>query len=147
MKRSATLCAVGLLAVLPAACKSNEPAWVQQEQKAQTDPSALRGVKWVCVSVNADALNGAEPITLEFGADGQATGFSGINRFGAPYTAGTGTLTFGPIVATRMGGSAESMGQEQRFLQALARTKAFSLESGLLRLGDGGKTKLLEFSR
>ena len=46
-----------------------------------------------------------------------------------------------------MGGSAESMGQEQRFLQALAKTKVFSLQSGLLRLSDGGKKQLLEFSR
>jgi len=46
-----------------------------------------------------------------------------------------------------MGGSAESMGQEQRFLQALAKIKVFSLQSGLLRLSDGGKKQLLEFSR
>jgi heat shock protein HslJ len=104
-------------------------------------------VKWVCVSINADAMTSAEPITLDFNADGTVTGFSGINRFSAPYTAATGSLSFGPIAATRMGGSAESMGQEQRFLQALAKTSQFSLQSGLLRLSDGGKKKLLEFSR
>lgn len=141
-----TLLVVGLCAALPAACTS-EPAWVQAEQKAQTDPASLRGVKWVCVSIDADAMTSAEPITLDFNKDGTVTGFSGINRFSAPYTAGTGSLTFGPIAATRMGGSAESMGQEQRFLQALAKTTQFSLQSGLLRLSDGGKKKLLEFSR
>lgn len=141
-----TLLVAGLCAALPAACTS-EPAWVQAEQKAQTDPASLRGVKWVCVSIDADAMTSAEPITLDFNKDGTVTGFSGINRFGAPYTAGTGSLTFGPIAATRMGGSAESMGQEQRFLQALAKTTQFSLQSGLLRLSDGGKKKLLEFSR
>ncbi len=141
-----TLLVAGLCAVLPAACTS-EPAWVQAEQKAQTDPASLRGVKWVCVSIDADAMTSAEPITLDFNKDGTVTGFSGINRFSAPYTAGTGSLTFGPIAATRMGGSAESMGQEQRFLQALAKTTQFSLQSGLLRLSDGGKKKLLEFSR
>jgi len=143
---TATLLVVGLCAALPAACTS-EPAWVQAEQKAQTDPASLRGVKWVCVSIDADAMTSAEPITLDFNKDGTVTGFSGINRFSAPYTAGTGSLTFGPIAATRMGGSAESMGQEQRFLQALAKTTQFSLQSGLLRLSDGGKKKLLEFSR
>ncbi len=141
-----TLLVAGLCAALPAACTS-EPAWVQAEQKAQTDPASLRGVKWVCVSIDADAMTSAEPITLDFNKDGTVTGFSGINRFSAPYTAGTGSLTFGPIAATRMGGSAESMGQEQRFLQALAKTTQFSLQSGLLRLSDGGKKKLLEFSR
>ena len=141
-----TLLVAGLCAVLPGACTS-EPAWVQAEQKAQTDPASLRGVKWVCVSIDADAMTSAEPITLDFNKDGTVTGFSGINRFSAPYTAGTGSLSFGPIAATRMGGSAESMGQEQRFLQALAKTTQFSLQSGLLRLSDGGKKKLLEFSR
>ncbi len=141
-----TLLVAGLCAALPAACTS-EPAWVQAEQKQQTDPASLRGVKWVCVSIDADAMTSAEPITLDFNKDGTVTGFSGINRFSAPYTAGTGSLTFGPIAATRMGGSAESMGQEQRFLQALAKTTQFSLQSGLLRLSDGGKKKLLEFSR
>ena len=141
-----TLLVAGLCAVLPVACTS-EPAWVQAEQKAQTDPASLRGVKWVCVSIDADAMTSAEPITLDFNKDGSVTGFSGINRFSAPYTAGTGSLSFGPIAATRMGGSAESMGQEQRFLQALAKTTQFSLQSGLLRLSDGGKKKLLEFSR
>ncbi len=143
---TATLLLAGLCAALPAACKS-EPAWVQEEQKAQTDPASLRGVKWVCISIDADAMTSAEPITLDFNADGTVTGFSGINRFGAPYTAGTGSLGFGPIAATRMGGSAESMGQEQRFLQALAKTRVFSLQSGLLRLSDDGKKQLLEFSR
>lgn len=143
---TATLLVAGLCATLPVACTS-EPAWVQEEQKAQTDPASLRGVKWVCVSIDADAMTSAEPITLDFNKDGTVTGFSGINRFSAPYTAGTGSLSFGPIAATRMGGSAESMGQEQRFLQALAKTTQFSLQSGLLRLSDGGKKKLLEFSR
>lgn len=148
MKHPATtLLLAGLCAVLPAACKSKEPVWVEQEIKAQTDPASLRGVKWVCISIDADAMTSAEPITLDFNADGTVTGFSGINRFSAPYTAGTGSLTFGPIAATRMGGSAESMGQEQRFLQALAKTRVFSLQSGLLRLSDGGKKQLLEFSR
>ena len=120
---------------------------MQAELEQQTDPASLRGVKWVCISINPYAMTSAEPITLDFNADGTVTGFSGINRFSAPYTAGTGSLTFGPIAATRMGGSAESMGQEQRFLQALAKTKQFSLQSGLLRLKDGGGTIVLEFSR
>ena len=150
MKHTTTATALllsALCAALPVGCKSDQPAWVQAEQKEQTDPASLRGVKWVCISIDTDAMTSAEPITLDFNADGTVTGFSGINRFSAPYTAGTGSLTFGAIAATRMGGSAESMGQEQRFLQALAKTSQFSLQSGLLRLSDGGKKKLLEFSR
>ena len=144
---AATLLLSALCAALPAGCKSDQPAWVQAELKEQTAPASLRGVKWVCISIDTDAMTSAEPITLDFNADGTVTGFSGVNRFSAPYTAGTGSLTFGAIAATRMGGSAESMGQEQRFLPALAKTKVFSLQSGLLRLSDGGKKKLLEFSR
>jgi len=150
MKHTTTATALllsALCAALPVGCKSDQPAWVQAEQKEQTDPASLRGVKWVCISIDTDAMTSAEPITLDFNNDGTVTGFSGINRFSAPYTAGTGSLTFGAIAATRMGGSAESMGQEQRFLQALAKTSQFSLQSGLLRLSDGGKKKLLEFSR
>jgi len=150
MKHTTTATALllsALCAALPVGCKSDQPAWVQAEQREQTDPASLRGVKWVCISIDTDAMTSAEPITLDFNADGTVTGFSGINRFSAPYTAGTGSLTFGAIAATRMGGSAESMGQEQRFLQALAKTSQFSLQSGLLRLSDGGKKKLLEFSR
>jgi|GEM_PF-1407993 len=127
-------------------CKTESP-WVKEEIKEQTDPVSLRGAKWNCLSIDSIALNNNQPLTIEFGADGNVSGFSGINRFSGSFTAGTGALAFGPFVATQIGGSPESRASEQRYLQALAKVKGFSLQGGLLRLMDGGKKPCMEFSR
>lgn len=146
MRRLPRLVAAVAIAMLMHAC-SSEPAWVKQEKEAQRSPASLQGQRWVCVGLDAKGAEPREPLSLEFLPEGRLQGFAGINRFGGSWTAGEGVLEIGSLAATKMGGPEPLMDLERRYLDALSRTRGFSLQSGLLRLKDGGGTIVLEFSR
>jgi heat shock protein HslJ len=74
-------------------------------------------------------------VTLEFGAEGRASGTAGCNRYTAGYTADKTALTFTPAAATRMMCAAPGvMEQEQAFLQALTRVATMHMEGDRLEL-------------
>ncbi|MGA1265703.1 MAG: META domain-containing protein [Phycisphaerales bacterium] len=135
-----------LLLVLVIAGCSSQPAWVETEKRAQTDPASLRTGTWVCVAMGGQGADPNQPLTLEFAPDGGVSGHSGVNRFAGSCTAGTGLLEFGSLASTKMGGSPERMARERRYLEALASVRGFSVQGGLLRLNDGGGKTVLEFS-
>jgi putative lipoprotein len=139
------LLATLLLALLLTGC-SSQPAWVEAERRAQTDPASLRTGTWVCVSMAGQGADPDQPLTLEFAPDGGVSGHSGVNRFAGSCTAGTGRLEFGALASTKMGASPERMDRERRYLEALASVRGFSVQGGLLRLNDGGGRTVLEFS-
>ncbi len=141
-----TLLALTLITVLPAAC-SSEPAWVKQEKQAQLSPASLQGHRWICVGMDAKGADPREPLSLEFLPEGRVQGFAGVNRFGGSWSAGEGVLELGSLASTKMGGPPELMDLERRYLEALGKVRGFSLQSGLLRLKDGGGAVVLEFSR
>lgn len=62
-----------------------------------------------------------------------AGGFTGCNSFGGPATLGDDTLSFGPLVSTKMA-CPGAMDLETRFLAALAETEAYRVEDGILQL-------------
>ncbi len=101
---------------------------------------ALAGTRWrltgvhngqgAVVSAVADAT-----VTLEFGADGQASGSAGCNRFSARYEAEGTTLRFGPVAATRrMCPGDDLMAQEAAFLKALETVASARIEGPRLEL-------------
>jgi heat shock protein HslJ len=135
-----------LLVALPLAC-SSEPAWVKQEKEAQRSPASLQGHRWVCVGLDAKGADPREPLSLEFLPEGRVQGFAGVNRLGGSWSAGEGVLEIGSLVSTKMGGPAELMDLERRYLDALGKVRGFSVQSGLLRLQDAGGSVILEFSR
>jgi heat shock protein HslJ len=134
-------------AMLPCVSCSSEPAWVEQEKRAEKSPASLQGHKWICVGLDAKGADPREPLSIEFLPEARVQGFAGINRFGGTWSAGEGTLELGSLAATRMGGPGELMDLERRFLETLSKVRGFSLQGGLLRLKDGGGRIVLEFSR
>jgi len=146
MHRNAFAAVLCSLAFLVIGCKS-EPVWVKEEKEAQKSPASLQGHKWVCVGMDAKGAEPREPLSLEFLPEGRLQGFAGINRFGGSWTAGEGVLEIGSLAATKMGGPEGLMDLERRYIDALSKVKSFSLQSGLLRLKDGGGKIVLEFSR
>ncbi len=133
--------------LLLASCNSTpQPAWEKQQTEARTDPKSLGGGKWVLVSMNSNGASGNSNLSLEFGPDNAVSGFGGVNRFSGTCTTSTEQLKFGPLVSTKMGGSAQLMKTEQAYFDALESVRSFSLQVGLLRLkNDSGKI-VLEFS-
>jgi heat shock protein HslJ len=105
---------------------------------AQPDPPAgqpgLSGTKWILTE-----LNGAAPIaghvpTLEFGADGQASGNGGCNQYFGGYTIDGETLNFGQLGSTMMGCEEPVMQQEISFLQTLGTAAIFTAAGDTLTI-------------
>ncbi|MCU0984370.1 MAG: META domain-containing protein [Acetobacteraceae bacterium] len=103
------------------------------------EPASPQGA-WV-----AEEIGGATPVpgeaaSLEIGADGAVSGSTGCNRFRGRAEIGTGTLTFSPLATTRMACPGPAMEQERRFLEALAASRRYRVEAGMLTLlgADGG---------
>jgi heat shock protein HslJ len=65
----------------------------------------------------------------------RVTGSGGCNRFSGGYESGEGTLTFGPLMSTRM--ACPGMQTETAFLHALEGTRRFRLAGRHLDLEDG----------
>jgi heat shock protein HslJ len=115
-----------------------EPAALQSSSAA----AALEGT-WV-----ASALPGAAgPPRIEL-RDGEASGHTGCNAFGARYTLGAdGGITFGPVTATKKLCMGAPMQSEARVLDALARTARVEVAGSTLQMHDGTGTVLLEWTR
>lgn len=106
--------------------------------QAQPNPPAkqaeLPGTRWVLTD-----LNGAAPIadhapTLEFGADGQATGMGSCNQYFGSYTIDGGTLNFGQLGSTMMACEDPVMQQEISFLQTLGTAAIFTVAGDTLTI-------------
>jgi heat shock protein HslJ len=105
---------------------------------AQPSPPAgqpgLSGTKWILTE-----LNGAAPIadhvpTLEFGADGQATGNGSCNQYFGSYTIDDDTLNFGQLGSTMMACEEPVMPQEISFLQTLGTAAIFTVAGDTLTI-------------
>lgn len=68
------------------------------------------------------------PVTLEFSADGQATGNGGCNSYSSKYRQQENVLAFSPIISTRKAcADKAAMQQEQQFFAALQTASQFEL--------------------
>ncbi|MGH9118886.1 MAG: YbaY family lipoprotein [Acidimicrobiales bacterium] len=100
------------------------------------EESYLSGTAW-----SLDALGGAPAVegvrsTVAFGADGRVTGRGGVNRFFGSYEASTDSIEFGNLGSTLMAGPEEAIAQEQKFLDALAGTRPYSIDGDVLTIGE-----------
>ncbi|MEP6851926.1 MAG: META domain-containing protein [bacterium] len=87
------------------------------------DQPALTG-RWRVVEVGgaavADDPEAAGPqAEVQFAADGDATGSTGVNRFRSRYTLTDDVLSFTPLAMTRMAGPPEAMAGERAIVAAL----------------------------
>jgi heat shock protein HslJ len=125
------LCLIGSLSQL--AC--NGDAMTQP-----VSPSAnvgLVGTEWSMVQLNGQPPGGgagaAAPTLLLAGEDTRASGFAGCNRFTGSYTLASDRLRFSPVALTRMFCN-QGMDLEERYMAALAATRAYRLTGSRLEL-------------
>lgn len=102
---------------------------------------------WRVMELHGEMLVDGAELSLSFDEDGAFSGESGVNRLRATYTETDGGLVFSPVLATRMAGRPELMEQEELLLDALERTRSFTLRSGRLGLIDGAGITLLAARR
>jgi heat shock protein HslJ len=100
----------------------------------------LANTSWRAAGINngreavVGVVAGVE-VTVQFGSDGQASGWAGCNRWSASYSADGSSLKFGPPAATRkMCPEPGVMAQEQQFLSALATVSDVRMEGDRLEL-------------
>lgn len=83
-------------------------------------------------------------VTLEFAA-GRAGGRSACNRYSGEVTLGDQTLTFGPMLSTKMACPAPLMALEGKYLRILQSVAAWKKADDTLELRDGVGETLLVF--
>jgi len=115
---------------------ANPSAWQEVHQTRWR----LVELKGVPVAVDVDS-----PPTLRLN-EGAVEAFGGINRMSGSYNFVDGTLTFGPLRSTAIGGSPASLRLETTYAEALAATDSFKLEDGRLLLL-GGQEVLARFAK
>jgi heat shock protein HslJ len=99
------------------------------------------GTPWRLLAFGADTggvlPEGIRPPELTFGPEGVLSGFTGVNRLTAAYTADstTGGLTISQAVTTRMAALSEAVANtENLFLSLLGQAAYYKAESGKLEL-------------
>ncbi len=101
----------------------------------------LEGTAWVARDIGDAAMIEGVRSTLEFGAEGRVFGDTACNRYnGSLERDEDGRVSFGAIASTRRACRPAVMDQEQRFLEALGRTRRIERDGDWLRLrGEGGE--------
>jgi heat shock protein HslJ len=109
--------------------------------KVAEDPK-LVGPTWMCTAYASGkgdlvSIVGTSPIVAAFAPDGTLTGSGGVNSYSSTYKVAGSQMTIGPeITSTKMTGSEQLMAQEARYLDALAKTASYKIESYQLTLAD-----------
>ncbi len=119
---------------------------------APTGPP-LEGTTWILdqyydgVGAMRQPLDGTS-ITAVFGVDGNLTGSSGCNTYGAGYSTDGSSLSIGvPSVSQQFCQTPEGvMDQEQQYLTLLPTSTSYSLSSGFLSISDANGRLMLQFT-
>lgn len=137
--------AMTLLAL--AACKPVTPEGTVSASQAGQASSSLAGTSWVATEVGGQPLVQDTTVTLQFGADGRATGSDGCNRYSTGYRVSGDSITFSPAgAATLMACPEPIMQQAKAYQEALAATAAYQVENGALTLLDAGGVTVAAFA-
>ena len=107
-------------ALVSAACGSTDSA----------DPDALTGTEWTLTQSSVSSVDlGAAGITATFDGE-RVSGFSGVNQYGGPYSAGDdGSLEVGDLAGTLMAGPEPLMRAEQMYLDLLRKCTSYKVEN------------------
>lgn len=88
----------------------------------------LGGTSWNLAEMGDTADVARIVPTIEFGADGRASGFAGCNTFSGTFTTDGETIALGPLATTKMGCERPASAVETEYLQALSGVATWSIE-------------------
>lgn len=116
---------------------------------AQGSGADLLGTAWLAEDIDGRGVVDRARSTMDFTKAGQVSGLAACNRYFGPVSLSGDEITFGNLAATRMMCPDTLMDQEQRFLQALSRSKRFELthEGQILLIYADGSEPVLRFSK
>jgi putative lipoprotein len=97
------------------------------------EPS-LVGPTWVAEDIGRRGVIDDLQSHVTFTAEGLAQGSGGCNNFSGAYTLRGEALGIGPLASTKKACPPAIMDQEARFFEALAQTRSYRFDNGLLYL-------------
>ncbi len=126
------LCALGLVWVASAVgCVPIDMGGVKA-----LSPSAVLQTVWVDVAAPQDR----PPVSLRWESERRVSGFAGCNRYTSAVVLGAQAVSFKGTATTRMQCEPEAMDTEQRYTQALEKTRSARIDKGVLELlGEQGQ--------
>lgn len=105
------------------------------------DPGALlHSSAWTLRALDGACLPSDRPLELLFGTDGRFAGQGSCNRLQGGFRLSGEALRLGPVASTMMACPEPVMAAKRRWVEALAKVRAFALmpEGELLLLGEDG---------
>ena len=101
-------------------------------------PAELLDAHWQVFEIEGKPVLQSSRVSMGFLDANRVAGSSSCNRYNASFVLVEGVVHVGPAAGTLMACAPESMQQERRFLDALAKVKRYELgPDGQLILGDG----------
>ena len=133
----ASLSVTGLAALLVISLGCAPQAPLDDDSLSVNAQRAVVDRDWVLIQLgerNAPTGAGGRAPTLRFDSmEGRAAGFAGCNRFGATYVLRGDSLTFGPVMSTKMACS-EGMELEQSYAAMLTSVVSYVADGSTLTL-------------
>lgn len=106
---------------------------------------SLTGTVWKLVELNGNPVgaNKLPSLTLD-AATGKVAGMAGVNRFNGTFKQQDASLTFGPLITTRMAGPENEMKIESEYLATLGKVTGWKADGLNLSLF-AGDTEVARF--
>ena len=131
--RTAPAAAAPTVAAPPAAAAVSAP------------PVSLLGTAWRLERLTGAAVKGGTQPTLEFPAEGRASGNGSCNRFNGIVSIQDGAIMFGGLATTRKDCPEAVMQQEEAYLSALRESVRFEADAEKLTIHSAGREEPLRF--
>lgn len=118
-------------------------------KNASTDAASGPSGRWLAEDIRGGGVLDRVQSVLEIAADGTVTGRGGCNRMGGTATISGSSITFGPIISTKMACIPAVMDQEGKFFSALENVRAWRIDkvTGKLSLLDAAGKPLAVLAR
>jgi heat shock protein HslJ len=120
---------------------------ITREGAAAPTADPLAGTGWVLSELNGQPVVADTTVTLQFGADGQASGTDGCNRYNSSYSTEGDAIQFSPNAAMTMMACPEPiMDQAAAYMAALTTAATFAVDGDTLTLSDASGATLAVFA-
>ena len=118
-----------------------------QTGKLQMSVEGFRGTDWVLEAIDGSAAVDRVQSTIRFQGNDRIAGWGGCNRYFANVRSGRNFFKVGPIGSTRRICPPVVMEQEERFFNALQKSRSIRMEGHQLVIDSEATQKPLKFGR
>jgi putative lipoprotein len=118
-----------------------------QTGKLQMNVAEFRGTDWVLKEIDGDAVLDRVQSTIRFQGNDRIAGWGGCNRYFANLRSGRDFFRLGPIGSTRRICPPVVMQQEERFFNALQKSRSIRMEGDQLVIDSEATREPLRFGR